>query len=64
MIWISRHSINPEQETENRKLNTSSQTLSPPFLCGVLSEHTNSLGRGSQGECPGLVCVAPLGQMG
>ena len=32
-------------------------------LCGVPSEHTYSLGCGSQGECPGLVCVAPLGQI-
>ena len=30
------------------------------FLCGVPSEHTYSLGCGSQGWHPGLVCVAPF----
>jgi hypothetical protein len=35
-----------------------------PFLCGVPSEHTDSLGCGSQGWHPGLVCDAPLGQIG
>jgi hypothetical protein len=31
----------------------------PPSLCGVLKKHTSSLGCGSQGWHPGLVCVTP-----
>ena len=59
--------IHPEKETrvlKERRIVCVSWTSTPPFLCGVPSEHTYSLGCNSQGLHPGLVCVAPLGQMG
>ncbi len=65
--------IHPSKQTralKERRIASVSLRVSPclgprprPSLCGVPSEHTYSLGCNSQGLHPGLVCVAPLGQM-
>jgi hypothetical protein len=48
--------IHPEKETrvlKERRIISVSWTPTRPFLCGVSSEHTNSLGCGSQSDALG-----------
>jgi hypothetical protein len=58
--------LHPEKQTrvlKERRIAACLGRRPRPTLCGVPSEHTFSLGCGSQGWHPGLVCVAPLGQI-